>query len=86
MSAIIKLPASTEILIWSAGEKTSVTAKKEVKIKPLSPFCERERQWWKPPMQSNSPKMENIETFILVLFLAQWIGAIVCCVFELSWR
>jgi hypothetical protein len=78
MSAIIKLPASTEILFRPAVEKTSA--------KPLSPFCESERQWWKRPARPNSPKIETIETFILVLFLAQWIGAIVSCVFELSGR
>jgi hypothetical protein len=78
MSAIIKLPASTEILSRPAVEKTSA--------KPLSPYCESERQWWKLPTRPNSPKIENIETFILVLFLAQWIGAIVSCFFELSGR
>jgi hypothetical protein len=86
MPAIIKLPSSSEILFWPAGEKTSVTSKKEVKIKPLSPLCELERQWWKPLTRPKSPKIVNIETIILVLFLAQWIGAIVSCVFELSGR
>ena len=86
MSEIIKLPSSTEILFRPASEKTSVISKNEVKIKPLSPLCESERQWWKPLTRPNSPKIENIETIILVLFVAQWIGAIVSCVFELSGR
>jgi hypothetical protein len=86
MSEIIKLPSSTEILFRPAGEKASVTSKKEVTIKTLNPFCDSERQWWKPLTRPKSPKVVNIETIILVLFLAQWIGAIVSCVFELSGR
>jgi hypothetical protein len=71
-------------LFQPVEEKKVVSANCEAKISAPSSICEPERRFWKLAGQAPSPKFAIIELFVLALFLALALAAIVACFGELS--